>query len=192
MNSSELKHSYEVSGYWRTTPSGKRVWVPQYKKRGTVRQDELSDNRRRAELAEAQSRRRSYDRAQDISNYVNSPDVRSAKPGAPKQWTQYVLNKKTAEWEKETDAHFKDELALKRAQREQENNRYDNESLATTIRLESLNVAEDIKIAVNNFAQNAKVDVEDIIETSSKVVKSAIDTGIRAITSFFGRLFGRR
>lgn len=192
MNSSELKHSYEVSGYWRTTPSGKRVWVPQYKKRGTVRQDELSENRRRAEAAEVQSRRRTYDRARDISNYVNSPDVRSAKPGAPKQWTQYVLNKKTAEWEKESDAHFKDELALKRARREQENNRYDNESLATTVRLESLNVAEDVKIAVNNFVQNAKADVNDVVETSRSVVKSAIDAGVRMVTSFFSRLFGRR
>ena len=188
MNSSELKHSYEVTGYWRKTPSGKSVWVPGYYKKGsTVRQDELSENRRRAEVAEAQSRRNTHDASRHAAAYL-----KRANMGYQKEDARYYHNKYAAERKKASDEHFKDKLALEKAQGEEARGQYDNESLDTTIRLEALNVAEDVKIAVHNAVLDIKSDVSDIIETSRPVVKAAIDAGVRMVTSFFSRLFGRR
>lgn len=171
LSQTSLQHSYTVTGYWRTTPSGKRVWVQAYKKAGTAAEDDL---KRRVSEARARTQG-AVDSAQQAyrDNYKQHKNVHSTA-------TKQIMKLSTQQLQNARSNQLK----------EIENERNKQITGLDKVRLDAIEVAENTKIGVHNFIQDIKTDVKDIIDNPGEVVSNIIEQARTAVTGFFSRLFG--
>lgn len=177
MNGDQIIHSVDVSGYWRTTPTGRRVWVPKYERKGNAQEDDkirrMSEQRAAHEVIYVNPARKRHREVQRITKETGKPGMEA--------YTFKKLNDALKNQEKavKAEADYKPTVADK-------------------VKYAAIDVKEAVQEKVGNliseisFQAESVKDVTEAIVQGTPQVKSAVQLGFSMIKNWFSGLFGRK
>lgn len=197
MNGDQIIHSVDVSGYWRTTPTGRRVWVPKYERKGNAWQDAVTKvEQEKVRPAAIKSR----DATQKFSFEVNrhkheeAGGYKGASSYMQNRLKQQSLDRISAAQEEAAKAGKELETAQKEYYKA-----YDSKGdLKSKIKYAAIDVKEAVQEKVDNlvseisFQAESVKDVTEAIVQGTPQVKSAVQLGFSMIKNWFSGLFGRK